>query len=570
MSFDGLFTRAVALELASDLKGGRINKIHQPYKNEIILVVRAGGKNHRLLLSAHPNYARIQITNETTENPNEPPMFCMLLRKHLEGYFLEDIYQMGLDRIIVLEVRGRNEIGDITYKQLIIEIMGKHSNIILVDKEKKIIIDSIKHVSFAVNTYRAVMPGFEYVLPPRQNKLDPFLVNEEDVLGRLDFNGGKLDKQLVENFSGVSPLFAKEVLYQAGLSNRVTVPKTFLQMIARVRDFQPVLISGDNKEAFYLLPLEHLGGETKVYPSLSSLLDRFYFGKADRDRVKQQANDLERFIFNEKTKNEKKIKKLTITLKEAENADKYKLYGELLTANLYAVKRGMKEITVQNYYDENGGTVTIPLDPLKSPSGNGQWYFTKYQKAKNAIVMVKEQLIKTKEELDYFESLMQQIETASPEDIEEIRDELIEEGYLRERQRRGKKKKPTKPRLDGYISSDSTEILVGKNNKQNDYLTNKLALKDEWWFHTKDIPGSHVVIRSNEPSQQSIMEAAQLAAYFSKARASSSVPVDYTKIRHVKKPAGAKPGYVIYENQQTIFVTPDEETVLRLKVERQL
>lgn len=571
MSFDGLFTRAVASELASLLKGGRINKIHQPYKNEIILVIRAGGQNHRLLLSAHPSYARVQVTNETSENPSEPPMFCMLLRKHLEGYFLEDIYQVGLDRIIVLEVKGRNEIGDTTYKQLIIEIMGKHSNIILVDKDKKMIVDSIKHVSFAVNTYRAVMPGFEYILPPQQNKADPFLANEEDVLRRLDFNGGRLDKQLVENFSGVSPLFAKEVLFQAGLANRVTVPKAFLQMIVKVRDdFQPVLTSGTNKEAFYLFPLEHLGGETKVYPTLGSLLDRFYFGKADRDRVKQQANDLERFIFNEKTKNEKKIEKLTITLKEAENADQYQLYGELLTAYLYEVKRGMKEITVQNYYDENGGTITIPLDPLKSPSGNGQWYFTKYQKAKNAIVMVKEQLIKTKEELYYFDSLMQQIETASPEDIEEIREELIEEGYLKEKQRRGKKKKPTKPRLDGYISSDGTEILVGKNNKQNDYLTNKLAIKDEWWFHTKDIPGSHVVIRSKEPSQQSIMEAAQLAAYFSKARASSSVPVDYTKIRHVKKPAGAKPGYVIYENQQTIFVTPDEETVLKLKVERQL
>lgn len=571
MSFDGLFTRAVAAELTSLLKGGRINKIHQPYKNEIILIIRAGGQNHRLLLSAHPSYARVQVTNETTENPSEPPMFCMLLRKHLEGYFLEDIYQVGLDRIIVLEVKGRNEIGDTTYKQLIIEIMGKHSNIILVDKKKKMIVDSIKHVSFAVNTYRAVMPGFEYILPPRQNKMDPFLADEEDVLRKLDFNSGRLDKQLVENFSGVSPLFAKEVLFLAGLANRVTVPKTFLQTIARVRnDFQPVLTSGDNKEAFYLFPLKHLGGETKVYPTLGSLLDRFYFGKADRDRVKQQANDLERFIFNEKTKNEKKIEKLNLTLKEAANAEQYKLYGELLTANLYAVKRGMKEITVQNYYDENGGTVTIPLDPQKSPSGNGQWYFTKYQKAKNAAVIVKEQLIKTKEELYYFESLMQQIETASPEDIEEIREELIEEGYLRERQRRGKKKKTTHPKLDGYISSDGTEILVGKNNKQNDYLTNKHALKDEWWFHTKDIPGSHVVIRSKEPSQQSIMEAAQLAAYFSKARASSSVPVDYTKIRHVKKPAGAKPGYVIYENQQTIFVTPDEETILKLKVERQL
>ncbi|MBS4189164.1 NFACT family protein [Bacillus sp. FJAT-49705] len=568
MSFDGLFSRAMTKELARELKGGRINKIHQPFKNEIIIIVRANGKNHKLLLSAHPSYARVQLTNESHDNPSEPPMFCMLLRKHLEGFFLEDIHQVDLDRIIIFEVKGRNEIGDTSYKQLIVEIMGRHSNITLVDKSRNMILDSIKHVSFAVNSHRALLPGQEYILPPKQDKFNPFEANESEVLRRIDFNSGKIDKQLVTAFAGISPLFAKEVLFHAGLANRSTIPKTFLSLIQEVHHHQkkPAITMNGMKESFYLFPLEHLQGESREFQSLSEMLDRFYFGKAERDRVKQQANDLERFIINEKEKNEKKINKLYTTLKEAENADIHQLYGELITANIYAIQKGMKEIEVVNYYDENGATISISLEPQKTPSENAQRYFIKYQKAKNAIDIVKEQIELAKEELSYFETLLQQVETASPKDIEEIREELIEGGYIREKQKRkNKKTQNTKPSLDHYTSSDGVEIIVGKNNKQNDYLTNKLAGRDEIWLHTKDIPGSHVVIRSKNPSEDTILEAASLAAYFSKARNSSSVPVDFTQIRHVKKPSGAKPGFVIYDNQQTVYVTPDEETVLALK-----
>jgi predicted ribosome quality control (RQC) complex YloA/Tae2 family protein len=568
MSFDGLFTRAMTKELINTLKGGRINKIQQPYKNEIIVVVRANGKNHKLLLSAHPSYARVQLTKESHENPSEPPMFCMLLRKHLEGYILEDVHQIELDRIIVFEVKGRNEIGDTSYKQLIVEIMGRHSNITLVDKTRNIILDSIKHVSFAVNSHRAILPGQEYVLPPSQDKHNPFEADEQEVLRKIDFNSGKIDKQLVANFAGVSPLFAKEVIHHAGLANRTTVPKSFLHFINLVKNhsIQPSITSGEQKESFYLFPLEHLKGENREFNSLSEMLDRYYFGKAERDRVKQQSNDLERFIVNEKEKNEKKIEKLKRTLKEAENADKHQLFGELITANIYAIQKGMKEVEVINYYDEDGGTVVIPLDPRKSPSENAQKYFTRYQKAKNAIIVVKEQIKKAEEEAAYFDSLLQQVETASTRDIAEIREELVEGGYIRERQKRGNKKQQNlKPNLDRYIATDGTEILVGKNNKQNDYLTNKVAARDEIWLHTKDIPGSHVVIRSKEPDEKTILEAASLAAYFSKARNSSSVPVDFTQVRHVKKPSGAKPGFVIYDHQQTVYVTPDEETVLFLK-----
>lgn len=568
MSFDGLFTRAITNELSLALKGGRINKIHQPFPNEILMVIRANGKNQRLLLSIHPSYARVQLTNESYENPNEPPMFCMLMRKHLEGYILEDIRQIELDRMIIFEVKGRNELGDISHKQLIVEIMGRHSNIILVDKARMMILDSIKHVSFAVNTHRAILPGQPYILPPSQDKINPFDLKEEDILRKLDFNAGKLDQQLVQNFSGVSPLLAKEIVFQAGIANRVSLPKTFLHFMNKLQnhEYSPSIIQSQGKEAFYLFPLGHLNGVSKTFPNLSELLDRFYFGKAERDRVKQQAHDLLRFIQNEKDKNEKKIVKLKVTLQEAEKASKYQLFGELLTANLYAAKRGMKEIEVVNYYDENEAAVTIPLDVQKSPSENAQKYFSRYQKAKTALEVVDGQIQNAREEAAYFDSLLQQVEAASPKDIEEIREELIEGGYLRERRKRQtKKSQAQKPILDRYLSSDETEILVGKNNKQNDYLTNKLAAKDELWLHTKDIPGSHVVIRSKDPQEQTILEAAALAAYFSKARESASVPVDFTLVRHVKKPAGAKPGFVIYDHQQTVYVTPSEDIVLQLK-----
>lgn len=568
MSFDGLFTRAMATELLGNLKGGRITKVQQPFTNEMVLVVRANGKNQKLLLSVHPSYARVQLTEETYENPKEPPMFCMLLRKHLEGYFIDNLYQIGHDRIIVLEVRGRNEIGDTSYKKLMIEIMGRHSNIILVDQEKNTILDSIKHVSYAVNSHRAILPGYEYKAPPPQDKQDPFTATEEDVLKAIDFNSGKLDKQIVQQFSGISPLLAKEIVFQADLANRETLPKAFISKIKEIKEeqYNPSIIQTTDKEYFYFQDLFHLKGDSKSFSTLSKMLDRFYFGKAERDRVKQQSNDLERFIINERDKNEKKIHKLNKSLQEAENAEQYQLLGELLTANIFAAKKGMKEIEVVNYYDPEGKMLKIILDPRKTPSENAQKYFTKYQKAKNSIGIIKEQISLAENELAYFETLLQQIISASPKDIQEIREELIEEGYLRERQKKQtKKKQNTKPVLDQYFAGDGTEILVGKNNKQNDYLTNKVAARDEIWLHTKDIPGSHVVIRSKEPSEETIVEAAKLAAYFSKAKQSSSVPVDYTLVRHVKKPSGAKPGFVIYDNQQTVYVTPDEDTVLRLK-----
>lgn len=568
MAFDGLFTRAITHEIANSLQTGRISKIYQPSKYEILLHIRANGKNQKLLLSAHPTYTRMHLTSQGYDSPALPPMFCMLLRKHLEGGFIEKIEQVDLERIIQITVRSRNEIGDESLKTLVIEIMGRHSNIILVDAKTNIILDSLKHVSLAVNRHRTVYAGAEYVAPPAQHKINPLQIETQDEFIRpLDFLAGNMDKQLVGTFMGISPLFAKEVVRKAGMINENALSEAFftLQKPLQAHQYEPTMITANGKEFFYLFPLTHLKGDAKKFLSVSELLDRFFFGKAERDRVKQQAHDLERFMYNEKTKNEKKLVKLKKTLQDAGKADKYQLFGELLTANMYALKKGDKEIEAVNYYDENGGTVKITLDPLKTPSENAQRYFQKYQKAKNSVAIVEEQIEKTNEEILYFDSLLQQMEAASSKDIEEIREELAEEGYMRNRKLKNAKKKPTKPILDKYIASDGTEIFVGKNNKQNDYLTTKFARRDEIWLHTKDIPGSHVVIRSLEPTEETLLEAAKLAAYYSKAKDSSSVPVDFTKIRHVKKPSGAKLGFVTYDNQQTLYVTPDADTVIKLK-----
>lgn len=566
MAFDGLFTKAMVEELSEALTGGRVNKIHQPYKNETIMVIRARGKNNKLLLSAHPSYARVQLTEAAVENPPEPPLFCVMMRKHLDGAILENIRQFGLDRTICFQFKGKNEIGDISYKDLYVEIMGRHSNMILVDKAKGTIIDSIKHIPSSMNTYRTILPGAEYVAPPAQHKLNPLEADAETVTRSIDFNAGKISKQIVAAFEGVSPLLSSDIVKRAGLANRETVAPAFLDVMEPLTEgrYEPVLIDSGDKTTFYMVDLPSVPGDRTTFHTLSLLLDRFYFGKAERDRVRQQANDVERLIGNELQKNRSKIEKLKQTLAEAENAGQYQRLGELLTANLYAVKKGMTEVEVVDYYDENGAMAVIALDPQKSPADNAQKYFSRYQKAKHAIIVVQEQIEKTKEEVRYFEALLQQLESASPRDIEEIREELAEEGYLKARHIK-KKKKPLLPVIEEYVSSDGTPIYAGKNNRQNDYLTNKLARRDDIWLHTKDIPGSHVVIRSDDPAEQTILEAAMIAAYYSKAKDSSSVPVDYTKVRHVKKPSGAKPGFVIYDNQHTVFVTPDAGKVMGMK-----
>lgn len=562
MAFDGLFTKSMTNEL-QQLVSGRISKIHQPNSQEIVFHIRAGGKNHRLLISIHPSYSRIQLTNETIENPSEPPMFCMLLRKHLEGGFVSSVTQLGMDRVIILRIEGKNEIGDDMVRELHVEIMGRHSNVILVDPSRTLILDSLKHLSPSVNSYRTILPGQPHIVPPAQDKKDPFNLNEDELLTIL--NEEDIAKSILQQIAGFSPLHANELAYR--LANEQEKPftlfTTFLNEFIQKNQVNSYFENG-NKTFFSSIQLQHLEGEGSHFNTLGELLDKVYFARADRDRVKQQAGDLERWLQNEIDKLKLKMKKLSKEKAQAEKLETFQLYGELLMAHLYQLEKGQTEAKIVNYYDEDGATVTIPLNPRKTPVENAQAFYTRYNKAKTALIKTQQQMDKTKEDIDYLEMLQQQVMQASPNDIEEIREELAEQGWMKARILK-KKKKIVKPTPEAFVSSTGLPISVGKNNKQNDYVTFKLSNKSHLWFHTKDIPGSHVVIHDVEPDEASILEAANLAAYYSKARESSSVPVDYTEIRHVKKPNGSKPGFVIYFEQKTVFVTPSEDMVRKLR-----
>lgn len=556
MAFDGLFTRSMTKELQK-LVTGRITKIHQPNALEVMLQIRAGGANHKLLISIHPSYARMHITEQTVDNPAEPPMFCMLLRKHLEGGFIQSIQAQPGERIIEMTVESKNEIGDPVVRKLIVEIMGRHSNCILVDADNMRILDSLKHLPPSLNSYRTVLPGQTYIGPPAQDKVNPFSVSDEEI--SLFFSQPHEPKEIVQHFAGFSPLHAAELLYRLDGTNH---PHIFREFMTEVEEAQQPTYKENGKALFSPADLRHIKGGEATYATLGELLDRVFFARAERDRVKQQAGDLERWLSNEIDKLRLKLKKLDQDYARASQLDEFQLYGELLMANLYKFEKGVERVTVENYY--TGDQVTIQVSPRKTPIENAQSYYTKYNKAKNALVMIEEQKKKTEDEIQYFEMLSQQVQQAAPADIEEIREELAEQGYLRLRASK-KKKKPTKPEPEKFISSTGIPISVGKNNKQNDYLTFKLAKKIDIWLHTKDIPGSHVVIHADQPDETTLHEAAVLSAYFSKARESSSVPVDYTEIRQVKKPNGAKPGFVIYFEQKTLYVTPDEQIILQLK-----
>lgn len=571
MAIDGLVIHAITHELQS-LVGGRIHKIYQPFERDLIIHVRTRGATHKLLISANPTYPRIYITDQSFENPPEPPMFCMVLRKYCENGTIESIEQIGMERIIHIQIRHRDELGDMKSKRLIVEIMGRHSNIMLVDPERKQIIDSIHRVTPAMNRYRYVMPGAEYVPPPKQNKQNPlevsanefhhWLQNEEEKQNENIQSDEWMARRLIEQFSGIGPLNAKEITHR-GI-------ESFPELMRQIREhrYEPTIIeTKDGSAHFSIFTLTHLDGKTEHFASIHPCLDYYFGNKAERELVKQKIGNLFKWLQREIKKNENKLQKLTDTLNKAQNADHFRILGDLLTASLHTIKRGDHSAEVINYYEEPPSTVHIELDPRLSPSENAQQYYKKYTKSKNSITIVQEQIKQTKEEIVYLETILQQLNMADLDEVEDIYEELIEQKYIRPRNRGKKKnvKRKEQIKLEQFTSSEGIPILVGKNNKQNDYLTNRLARPDETWLHTKDIPGSHVLIRSNNYGPKTLEEAAMIAAYFSKARNSSQVPVDYTLIRHVRKPNGAKPGYVIYEQQKTVYVTPDESIVNELR-----
>ncbi|HFJ7909687.1 TPA: fibronectin-binding protein EfbA [Enterococcus faecium] len=565
MSFDGVFTHAMVNEFRETLLSGRISKIHQPYENEIVLVIRSRGKNHRLLLSAHPSYARVQITQIDYQNPDNPPNFVMMLRKYLDGAILENIEQIENDRVIHFHFAKRNELGDLQNIILIVELMGRHSTIVLVNQETGKILDAIKHIGSSQNTYRSLLPGVEYIAPPKQEVLNPFSSDKEKIFQRLSQT--ELEPKAIQHqFQGIGFDTAQELTKRLleRPNEKMVVWDEFFSSI--INHPVPTFYETTNKDFFtpivYQVFSEQASAVT-TYPTLSQLLDSYYHEKAEKDRAKQQGGELIRKIENELKRNKNKLKKREQTLKESENAENYRRDGELLTTFLTQVPRGVKEVVLPNYYEEDR-PIKIALDPALTPNQNAQKYFHRYQKLKNAVKLIGEQIQEAKDEIQYLESVLSQLEIAGPMDIEAIKEELTAEGYLKKKtQKKQKKKKPSQP--DQYFSSDGTLILVGKNNLQNDQLTMKTAKKTDYWLHAKNIPGSHVIIKSDQPSDETITEAAELAAYFSKYRYSAQVPVDLVQVKHIRKPNGAKPGYVIYENQKTVIVTPEEEKIIAMK-----
>lgn len=577
MALDGIVTRAIVHELQACV-GARINKIHQPSNNDIVIHFRGHLGSRRLLLSANPTYPRVHFTESSFLNPQEAPMFCMLLRKHCEGGMVEAVSQVGLERIIHIDIRQRDELGDVAAKRIVIELMGRHSNIILLDANGTQL-DGIHHVTPAISSYRVVMPGFSYTEPPQQHKTNPLETKREEFMTRLQ---GSMEPEapgwLVEAFSGLSPLIAREITeraaqQQAEAADGEALWQAFSTVMEEVRSFNFSPVTGENskgKSIFSAVDLMQITPGTKqAYDSMSECMEAYYGEKAERDTVKQKVSDLLRFLQNERNKNIKKLANLKDDQNDAQGAEKFKIWGELLLPSLHEIRKGDKEVELVNYYDENQSLITIPLDPLLTPSENAQRYFKRYNKFKNSLAVIDEQLKITHEELAYMEEVLQQLSFASMNDIEEIREELVQQGYLRDRSRKNgkKKKKNDRPTLHVYTSSEGIEIYVGKNNLQNEYITNRLGGPNETWLHTKDIPGSHVLIRAASFGEDTLSEAAQLAAYFSQAKESSSVPVDCTLIRHVRKPNGSKPGFVIYDHQRTLIVNPDEAKVKAMKSE---
>ncbi|CAG6151299.1 fibronectin/fibrinogen binding protein [Streptococcus pneumoniae] len=549
MSFDGFFLHHMVEELRRELVNGRIQKINQPFEQELVLQIRSNRQSHRLLLSAHPVFGRIQLTQTTFENPAQPSTFIMVLRKYLQGALIESIEQVENDRIVEMTVSNKNEIGDHIQATLIIEIMGKHSNILLVDKSSHKILEVIKHVGFSQNSYRTLLPGSTYIAPPGTESLNPFTIKDEKLFEILQTQETTA-KNLQILFQGLGRDTANE-LERILVSEKLSAFRNFFN-----QETKPCL----TETSFSPVPFANQVGEP--FANLSDLLDTYYKDKAERDRVKQQASELIRRVENELQKNRHKLKKQEKELLATDNAEEFRQKGELLTTFLHQVPNDQDQVILDNYYTNQ--PIMIALDKALTPNQNAQRYFKRYQKLKEAVKYLTDLIEETKATILYLESVETVLNQAGLEEIAEIREELIQTGFIRRRQR---EKIQKRKKLEQYLASDGkTIIYVGRNNLQNEELTFKMARKEELWFHAKDIPGSHVVISGNlDPSDAVKTDAAELAAYFSQGRLSNLVQVDMIEVKKLNKPTGGKPGFVTYTGQKTLRVTPDSKKIASMK-----
>jgi len=574
---------AVRQELSTALDGGRIEKIYQPKKEELLIHVRQPGKRYRLLLSAHAANARVHLTSIAKENPASPPLFCMVLRKHLEGGRIRSFNQPGLERVLLIKIEARDELGQLTEKHLVCEIMGRHSNIILVDPVTNSIIDGIRRYSHAVSRYREVLPGQPYLPPPLQGKLNPLTAGEEDF--RRVVLSSPLEDKLVNIiqrcFDGFSTVTCREIIYRANLPENIILDHCGEYELVRLwqtissaaeatakGNFQPCLLLDRHG-----IPSDFtaFGCRSKTSGGkMNDLLDYFFHARECQEYFDREKRSLLNLLNREIKQLTKKLAAYDQDLAETAGAENFQLYGELLVANLYRLNSNLPEATLENYYDPTGATVTIPLDSRLTPAENAQAYFKKHLKAKKARDALSALIDQAGAELFYLEEVKTSLDlAASRSELAEIKQELVEQGYISTTGAKNKTAEPVSQPLR-FKSSDGFTILIGKNNRQNDRLTKKTARDEDIWLHAKNIPGAHVIIRTGGLAvpASTIREAASLAAYFSRARQSQNVPVDYTLKKFVRKPTGARPGMVVYENQKTILVTPDESLVKSLRKEQ--
>lgn len=551
MSFDGFFLHHLTNELQEQIEKGRIQKVNQPFDHELVLTIRNNRRNYKLLLSAHPVFGRIQTTEANFQNPQNPNTFTMIMRKYLQGAVIETIQQIENDRILEIIVSNKNEIGDHIKATLVVEIMGKHSNIILIDKNEHKIIESIKHVGFSQNSYRTILPGSTYIAPPKTKAINPFDISDQTLFELLQTNDLS-PKNLQQLFQGLGRDTALE-LSHCLKDNKLNDFRQFFS-----REYYPSL----TEKSFSAV---QFSSSHETFQSLGQLLDYYYQEKAEKDRIAQQASDLIHRVQSELEKNIKKLAKQQDELLATENAEEFRQKGELLTTYLSMVPNNQDIVVLDNYYTNQ--TIEISLDRALTPNQNAQRYFKKYQKLKEAVKHLKGIISDTKNTITYLESVKTSLNHASMEDINDIREELVETGFIKRRahDKQHKRKKP-----EQYLASDGkTIIMVGRNNLQNDELTFKMARKGELWFHAKDIPGSHVLIRDNlNPSDEVKTDAAELAAYYSKARLSNLVQVDMIEAKKLNKPSGTKPGFVTYTGQKTLRVTPTQEKIDSLKLKK--
>ena len=574
MAFDGLAVSCMVHELNDILTNGRVDKVLQPEYDEIILGVRAGGKNRRLVLSASSSNPRVHLTSVQKENPEKAPMFCMLLRKHLMGGKVVGVTQPDFERVVEIHIESHDELGDVSVKRLIIEVMGRVSNIILVDGEGKVL-GSIKHIDFSVSQVRQLIPGMMYEMPPSQGKINPITATAQDIEGKLWSYSLGTDKFLLDTFLGIGPLSAREIAYRATGSadtncqlmtneQKTKFAEFIKEFFEKIKSgtFSPVLIYKDEEiiKDFSGINITHYENTfiIKECETLNDAVDEYFKIKDFQERMSQKTSSLMKFVETNIQRCQKKLALQQQKMKDCENKEKNKVIGDLLTANLYRINYGDKFIQVEDYYN-NMEIVKISLKPELSPAQNAQRYYTIYQKLKNAEIVTAQQMELAKQEIDYLESIKENLMIVENErEINELRDELYQQGYHVKRAEKSKIRKHISKPLQFQLS-DGFVAYVGRNNMQNDELTLRQSRSNDLWFHTKYIHGSHTVIKTEgrTPSDDVIVEAAKICAYYSKARNSENVPVDYTIIKNVKKPNGAKPGMVIYDNYNTVNVRPE-------------